>query len=56
MKPSAPTKGVFIVSAILFLIGMLGSYGIVPEAGAYAFWLVALAYIVLAIGNLAKGL
>lgn len=56
MKTSAPTRGVLIVSIVLVVLGLLGSYGVIPQLGAYAFWLVVIGYVVLLLGNLLTGL
>ena len=56
MNLSAPTFPIFVVSLVLFLLAVLGALAILPVVGAYSFWLAVAAYVVLLIGNVAKGL
>ena len=53
MNLSAPTMIVFIISLVLALVGLFGSFAIIPVSG---FWLMTVAYIVLAAGCLLKGI
>lgn len=56
MELSAPTKVVFIIAVALAVISLLPVIGIPLGAlGAYSYWLLLLAFIVLAAGNLLKG-
>lgn len=55
MNLSAPTTIVFIISLILAIIGLLARYGGM-NIGLEAFHWALLGYIVLAAGNLMKGL
>jgi hypothetical protein len=55
MKLSAPKKNVFIVSLVLFILGLAGSFAVIPVVSAYAFWLLVVAFIILMLGNLLKG-
>jgi len=57
MELSAPTKIVFIVAIVLAVISLLPIIGIAVGAiGAYSYWLLLVAFIVLAAGNLLKGI
>ena len=56
MKLSAPTQAVFLIAVILGLLGILGHYGIIAAATGYSFVLVMIAFILLALGCLLKGL
>ena len=56
MNLSAPTQLIFIISLVLFVLALLSAFGVLPFLAAYAFWLAILAYIVLLVGNVAKGL
>ena len=57
MKLSAPTKLVFLISLVLAIIGILPLLGVaIPSVGISIAWALALAYIVLAVGVLFKGL
>jgi hypothetical protein len=56
MKLSAPTQVVFLISAVLFILALLGHFAHVPALAIYQFWLALAAYVVLAIGTLFKDL
>ena len=56
MKLSAPTKPVWVIAVILGIIGFLGHFGVVPEAAGYAFYLMAIAFVMLAVATLLRGL
>ncbi|MGB3386478.1 MAG: hypothetical protein WBA88_00700 [Pseudaminobacter sp.] len=57
MQLSAPTKIVFIIAIVLAVISLLPAIGIPLGAfGAYSYWLLLVAFIVLAAGNLLKGI
>ncbi len=53
---SAPSQVIFLVSLALAIIAVLGALVIIPVVTKYAFWIAILAYIVLALGNLMKGM
>lgn len=56
MDLSAPTKIVFIIALILAVLSLLPLIGIaVAILGAYSYWLLLVAFIVLAAGCLMKG-
>ena len=56
MNLNAPTKIVFIIAVILAVISLLPVLGIaVAILGAYSYWLLLVAFIVLAAGCLLKG-
>lgn len=57
MDLSAPTKVVFILAVILAIISLLPVIGIAAALlGAYSYWLLLAAFVVLAVGNLVTGL
>jgi hypothetical protein len=56
MNLTAPTKNIFLISAILFVLGVLGLYVAIPFVTGHAFWFVTGGYVVLAAGVLMKGL
>lgn len=56
MNLSAPTQAVFIISVILAVLAVIGVFTFIPVITPYAFWVAIIAYIVLAVGCLAKGL
>ena len=55
MKLTPPTQAVFLISAGLALLALLVFTGSL-SISVSAFWLMAIAYLLLAIGNLAKNL
>ncbi|GBE44006.1 hypothetical protein BMS3Bbin10_02090 [bacterium BMS3Bbin10] len=56
MKLSAPTQPVFIISLILAILAVLGVFMAIPLVSGNAFWVAIIAYVVLLVGNVAKGL
>jgi hypothetical protein len=56
MNLSAPTTAVFVISLILAVLAVLGFFVQIPFISANGFWVAIIAYIVLMVGNLAKGL
>lgn len=55
MNLSAPTQVVFLISLVLAVLAILGLFVRIPFISLYAFWVLAAAYVVLAIGCLFKG-
>ena len=55
MKLSAPTMLTFIISLVIAVLGVLAGMGILAVIPLAAFWVVTLAYVVLALGCLLKG-
>ena len=49
----APTKGWYTASLIIALIAVIGALSPVPYVTSYGTWVAILAYVVLAVGNLA---
>ena len=58
MKTQAPKSITWIISVILAVLGILLYLRIItiPVLAPYDFWLVAVAFILLALGNILKGL
>jgi len=56
MKLSAPKVLTFWIAVILAALGVLASQGSIPPLSGYAFWLVVAGFVVLALGNLVKGM
>ena len=54
MRLHAPTRGWFTASLIIALIAVVGALSPVPYVTSYGTWVAILAYVVLAIGNLAS--
>ncbi len=53
MKLTPPTKNVFWISVIIAVIGLVALF--VGSFAPYAFWLMLVAYVLLALGNTMKG-
>jgi hypothetical protein len=56
MKLSEPKVVTFWIAVILALLGVLASQGIIAGLASYAFVLVVAGFVLLALGNLMKGL
>jgi hypothetical protein len=54
VKLHAPTKGWFTASLIIALVAVIGALSPVPYVTSYGIWIAILAYVVLAVGNLAS--
>lgn len=56
MVLNAPTRAVFLIAVVLAVVSLLPVIGIPLGAfGAYSYWLLFVAFIVLAAGNVLKG-
>jgi len=56
MSLSAPTQVVFWIAIVLAIIALIGWFGVIGATiGAYSFWILLLAFAVLAIGCLLRG-
>ncbi len=55
MTLSAPSTVVFIVSAILWALAVIGSFAQIPFFSENGFWVAVIAYVILAVGNLFRG-
>ncbi|MEM5773790.1 MAG: hypothetical protein AAGU05_02220 [Anaerolineaceae bacterium] len=55
MKLSAPRIITFWIAVLLAVFGFLGAVGL-PVLSQFAIWLVLAAFIILALGNLMKGM
>jgi hypothetical protein len=56
MNLSAPTTAVFVISLILAALAIIGKFVPIPFISEHAFWVAIIAYVVLAVGNLFRGL
>ncbi len=56
LKLSAPKEVTFGIAVALAVLGVLAGQGIISALAAYAFWLVVAGFVLLALGNLMKGL
>jgi hypothetical protein len=56
MKLTPPKKITFWIAIVLGLLGLLGSVGVIAVLAPFAFWLVFIGLVLLALGLLVKGL
>jgi hypothetical protein len=55
MRLSAPTTAVFFISVILAALAIIGKFVAIPYISEHGFWVAIIAYVILAIGNLFRG-
>jgi hypothetical protein len=57
MKLNAPNKTLWLIAVILGVVGILGNVGVLTMAvvAGNAFWLVTIAFVMLAVTTLMKG-
>jgi hypothetical protein len=55
MNLSPPTTAVFIVSLILAALAVIGKFAPIPFITDNGFWVAIVAYVLLAVGNLFRG-
>lgn len=57
MKLNAPNKTLWLIAVVLGVAGLLGQFGVLTMAvvAGNAFWLVAIAFAMLALTTLMKG-
>ncbi len=56
LKLTPPTKMTFWITVVLAVLGVLGSFVTIPFVSGFAFWFVVVAYALLAVSLLVKGL
>lgn len=56
MRLSPPTKIVFYISVVLFLIGVIANFVNLSFLTMLSFWFLVIAYVLLALGNMMTGL
>ncbi len=55
MRLSPPTKSVFWIATVLAALGILGTLVSLPVISGFAFWLLAIGFVLLWLGNAMKG-
>jgi len=55
MKLSTPTNLVFWIATVLGALGILGTLVTLPFISGIAFWLLAIGFVLLWLGNVLKG-
>jgi len=56
MRLTPPTTAVFIASLVLAALAVIGKFAVIPLFTQHGFWVAVAAYVLLAIGNLFRGL
>jgi hypothetical protein len=55
MNLSAPSQIVFIIAVVIAIIALIGYFVVIPFISAYAFWILLLAFVILAGACLMRG-
>jgi hypothetical protein len=55
MNLSPPTTAVFVISLILAVLAVIGKFAAIPFITDQGFWVAIIAYVVLAVGNIFRG-
>jgi hypothetical protein len=55
MNLSPPTTVVFVISLILAALAIIGKFVAIPFFSQHGFWVAVVAYVILAIGNIFRG-
>ena len=55
MSLSAPTNLVFVISVVLAILAVIGTFTQLPFISEHAFWVAIAGYVVLALGNILRG-
>jgi type IV secretory pathway VirB3-like protein len=56
MKLSRPKESTFIIAVVLAVLALLGKLTAIAFVTANGFWILLVAFVLLALGNLYKGL
>jgi hypothetical protein len=56
MQMSSPKAVTWWVAVVLGVLGLIGSFVAIPVISAYAFWLVFLGFLLLAVASVVNGL
>lgn len=55
MNLSAPTMPIFIIAVVLAALAIIGKFSALPFITENGFWVAIVAFVVLALGNILKG-
>jgi hypothetical protein len=55
MSLSPPTTVVFVVSIVLAFLAIFGAFMPIPFFSEHGFWVAIVAYVILAVGNIFRG-
>ncbi|WP_197077370.1 hypothetical protein [Lacinutrix sp. Hel_I_90] len=56
MKPSSPTKIIWIIALVVGILGILGRYAEIPLATEYNYSFLLTGFVLLALGTTFKGI
>jgi hypothetical protein len=56
MKLNAPKKNTWLVAVVIGVVGIFAKFVAIPFISIYAFWLVVVAFVLLALATYLKGL
>jgi len=56
MRLNRPKNSTWVIAVILGVLGIIGQLVAIPVVSAYAFWFVAVGFVLLALGTYFKGL
>jgi hypothetical protein len=56
MRLSAPKQVTWIIALILGVLGVVGTFVVIPFVSMYAFWVVVVGLVLLLLATLLKGL
>jgi hypothetical protein len=54
MRLNAPTQGIWLIAMILGVLAIVGKFVAIAYVSANAFWLAAIAFVLLAVGTTYK--
>jgi hypothetical protein len=54
MELHAPPMWMFVLSIVIAALAIISAFTAIPYVAEHGFWMAVLAYVVLAVGNLAK--
>jgi uncharacterized membrane protein HdeD (DUF308 family) len=56
MKLNAPKKNTWWIAVVIGVVGIIAKFVAIPFLSVYAFWLVVVAFVLLALATYLKGL
>ncbi|MCD4801386.1 MAG: hypothetical protein K8R16_00440 [Anaerolineales bacterium] len=56
MRLNAPKKNTWIIAVVIGVVGIIAKFVAIPYLSIYAFWLVVIAFVLLALATYLKGL
>ena len=54
--PNAPSRGIWLIALIIGGLGILGRFLYIPEISGATWWLVAVGFVLLALGTSSRGI